>query len=123
MVNHSVLYRSIQYVYMNILTWTILKKTQILNGCETFAFKYKYFACKSLANREDFLKLFLLNCQLGGYPVRILILIFIWLQAECQLGSIFKAYNLRKQSGSRHFSISHIFIYNKSPSWTPSWIY
>ena len=26
--------------YMNILTWTILKKTQILNGCETFAFKY-----------------------------------------------------------------------------------
>ena len=26
---------------MNILTWTILKKTQILNGCETFAFKYR----------------------------------------------------------------------------------
>ena len=25
---------------MIILTWTILKKTQILNGCETFAFKY-----------------------------------------------------------------------------------
>ena len=25
---------------MNILTWTILKKTQILNGCETFGFKY-----------------------------------------------------------------------------------
>ena len=25
---------------MNILTWTILKKTHILNGCETFAFKY-----------------------------------------------------------------------------------
>ena len=25
---------------MNNLTWTILKKTQILNGCETFAFKY-----------------------------------------------------------------------------------
>ena len=25
---------------MNILTWTILKKTQILNGCDTFAFKY-----------------------------------------------------------------------------------
>ena len=26
---------------MNILTWTLLKKTQMLNGCETFAFKYK----------------------------------------------------------------------------------
>ena len=25
---------------MDILTWTILKKTQILNGCKTFAFKY-----------------------------------------------------------------------------------
>ena len=40
MVNHSTLCRSIKYDYMNILTWTILKKTQILNGCETFAFKY-----------------------------------------------------------------------------------
>ena len=36
MLNHSALYRSIKYDYMNILTWTILKKTQILNGCETF---------------------------------------------------------------------------------------
>ena len=42
MVNHSALCRSINYDYMNILTWTILKKTQILNGCETFAFKYIY---------------------------------------------------------------------------------
>ena len=25
---------------MNILTWTILKNTQIFNGCETFAYKY-----------------------------------------------------------------------------------
>ena len=40
MVNHSALCRSIKYDYMNSLTWTILKKTQILNGCETFAFKY-----------------------------------------------------------------------------------
>ena len=32
--------KSIKYDYMNILTWTILKKTKILNGCETFAFKY-----------------------------------------------------------------------------------
>ena len=40
MVNHSALCRSIKYDNMNILTWTILKKTQILNGCETFAFKY-----------------------------------------------------------------------------------
>ena len=40
MVNHSVLCWSIKYDYMNILTWTILKKTQIVNGCETFAFKY-----------------------------------------------------------------------------------
>ena len=40
MVNHSTLCRSIKYDYTNILTWTILKKTQILNGCETFAFKY-----------------------------------------------------------------------------------
>ena len=28
---------------MKILTWTILKKTQIFNGCETFAFKYIKF--------------------------------------------------------------------------------
>ena len=41
MLNHSAMCRSIKYDYMNILTWTILKKTQILNGCETFAFKYK----------------------------------------------------------------------------------
>ena len=41
MVNHSALCRSIKYDYMKILTWTILNKTQILNGCETFAFKYK----------------------------------------------------------------------------------
>ena len=40
MVNHSIFSRGIKYDYMNILTWTILKKTQILNGCETFAFKY-----------------------------------------------------------------------------------
>ena len=40
MVNHSALCRSIKYDYINILTWTILKKIQILNGCETFAFKY-----------------------------------------------------------------------------------
>ena len=42
MVNHSIFSRGIKYDYMNILTWTILKKTQILNGCETFAFKYIY---------------------------------------------------------------------------------
>ena len=40
MVNHSALCRSIKYDYLNILTWTILKITQIVNGCETFAFKY-----------------------------------------------------------------------------------
>ena len=40
MVNHSIMCRSITYDYMNIITWTILKKTQILNGCETFAVKY-----------------------------------------------------------------------------------
>ena len=40
MINHSTLCRSIKYDYMNSLIWTILKKTQILNGCETFAFKY-----------------------------------------------------------------------------------
>ena len=40
MVNHSTVCKNIKYDYMNILTWTILKKTQILNGCETFAFKY-----------------------------------------------------------------------------------
>ena len=28
-------------IIYHILTWTILKKIQILNGCETFAFKYK----------------------------------------------------------------------------------
>ena len=28
---------------MKILTWTILKKTQIFKGCETFAFKYIKF--------------------------------------------------------------------------------
>ena len=42
MVNHSALCRSMKYDYMNILTWAILKKTQILNGCETFAFKYNF---------------------------------------------------------------------------------
>ena len=52
MVNHSTLCRSIKYDYMNLLTWTILKKTQILNGCETFAFKYIYiFTC--LAGEGD----------------------------------------------------------------------
>ena len=42
MVNHYALCRSIKYNYINILTWTILKKIQILHGCETFAFKYIY---------------------------------------------------------------------------------
>ena len=27
-------------IIYNILTWTILKKIQISNGCETFAFTY-----------------------------------------------------------------------------------
>ena len=49
MVNHSALYKSIKHDYINILTWTILKKTQILNGCKTFAFKYIYFF-KKLSN-------------------------------------------------------------------------
>ena len=40
MVNHIILSRGIKYIYMNILTWTILKKAQVLNGCETYAFKY-----------------------------------------------------------------------------------
>ena len=40
MVNHSTLCMSKKYDYMNILTWTKLNKAQILNGCETFAFKY-----------------------------------------------------------------------------------
>ena len=40
MVNHSALCRSMKNDYINILTWTIVKKLQILNGCETFAFKY-----------------------------------------------------------------------------------
>ena len=42
MVNHSALCMSIKCDYINILTWTILKKIQILNGCETFAFKYSF---------------------------------------------------------------------------------
>ena len=42
MVNHSALCRSIKYDYINILTWTILKKIQILNGCDFFAFKYSF---------------------------------------------------------------------------------
>ena len=45
MVNHSTLCKSIEYDYMNILTLSILKKTQILNGCETFAFKYIFSLC------------------------------------------------------------------------------
>ena len=48
MVNHSALCRSIKYDYINILTWTILKKIQILNGCETFAFKYIFFEIQDL---------------------------------------------------------------------------
>ena len=58
MVNHSTLCRSIQYDYMNILTWTILKKTQILNGCETFAFKY---ICK-----YDHFRFFQSICEADG---------------------------------------------------------
>ena len=44
---------------MKILTWTILKKTQIFNGCETFAFKYinvyknTFFWCiKEMSQRD-----------------------------------------------------------------------
>ena len=40
--------QSIKYDYMNILTWPILKKIQILNGCETFAFKYMSFRIDSM---------------------------------------------------------------------------
>ena len=36
---------------MNILTWTILKKTQMLNGCETFAFKYISISCHCMKGR------------------------------------------------------------------------
>ena len=55
MVNHSTLCRCIAYDYMNILAWSILKKTQILNGCEIFAFKYmylwyrKFYICRDTA--------------------------------------------------------------------------
>ena len=35
---------------MDILTWTILKKTQVLNSCETFAFKYIYFWWQKIPN-------------------------------------------------------------------------
>ena len=55
MVNHSALCRSIKYDYINLLTWTILKKIQILNGCKTFAFKYmlsyKRF-CRSVKRKK-----------------------------------------------------------------------
>ena len=61
------------------------------------------FTCKSLefvSLREDFLIFFIINCYLG----RILILIFIWLQAKClHLDSNFIANNLRKKMGLRHF--------------------
>ena len=49
MINHSALCRSIKYDYINILTWTILKKRQILNGCKTFAFKYMFW----MRNKEN----------------------------------------------------------------------
>ena len=57
MVNHSTLSRSRRYDHMNILTWTILKKAQILNGCETFAFKYMFW----LRNKKLIFKYALLS--------------------------------------------------------------
>ena len=57
MVNYSALCRSIKHDYMNILTWAILKKTKILNGCETFAFKY----IKLAQNTKQFRRLVLEN--------------------------------------------------------------
>ena len=56
MVNHSTLCRSIKYDYMNILTWTIMKKKHILNGCETFAFKYKNYWLCDRCDRDFMLK-------------------------------------------------------------------
>ena len=47
--------------------------------------------------------IFVINCHLGGHLVRILFLIFIWLQAQgLQLDSNFIAYNLRKKMGLGH---------------------
>ena len=55
MVNHSIFSRGIKYDDMNILTWTILKKTQILNGCETFALKYIRYTM--VGNNHFFVKI------------------------------------------------------------------
>ena len=58
MVNHTIFSRGIEYDYMNILTWFILKKTQILNGCETFMFKYIIVFIPFSTNRE-------ISCTMG----------------------------------------------------------
>ena len=62
MVNHSALCRSVKYDYINILTWTILRKIQILNGCETFAFKYiRRTKAQSKLHTSKILSVYLLN--------------------------------------------------------------
>ena len=71
------------------------------------------FSCKFLkltSLREDFLIFYVINCHLGGHLVRILFLVFIWLQAKClQFDTNFIAYNLRKKMGSRHIFRITIF--------------
>ena len=64
---------------------------------------------------------FVINCHFGGHLVRILFLLFIWLQAKClQLATHFIAYNLRIKMGLRHiFRITQYFTYYWLLSWTP----
>ena len=71
MINHSIFSRGIKYDYMNILTWTILKKTQLLNGCETFAFKYIWPIHGYLMNMYENKQL-LYIIQLSIYDIKIL---------------------------------------------------
>ena len=61
--------------------------------------------------REDFLIFFVINRNLGGHLVRILILFFIWLQAKSLKSDFnFMANNLRKRMSYRHFFSYHTIV-------------
>ena len=61
-------------------------------------------------SQDWFLIFCVINCNLGGHLVRILFLVFIWLQTRClQLDSNLIAYNFRIKCVWDIFSVSHNF--------------
>ena len=88
MVNHSTLYRSIKYDYMNILTWTMLKKKQIIHGCETFAYKYILLTFQGGTSFVD-LFLFCFFCLVFAMPLCASVLCALWSPAGKGLTSWF----------------------------------